>query len=67
VSSLLVPAFNAGISGSISRWRMTPLALVLSGVMFVIMDFDRPVSGFIRVSQASLQSAIAEMEADLGQ
>lgn len=44
---------------------MTTLVLVLAGVMRVIQDFDRPLSGFIRVSHDTLHSVIAEMEADL--
>lgn len=65
--SLAVAGFNAGISGRMSRWRMTALALVLAWVMLVILDFDRPSSGFIRVSQESIHTVIAEMEADVAQ
>jgi hypothetical protein len=66
-SSLSVAGFNAGISGRMSRWRMTTLALVLMGVMIVIHDFDHPAGGFIRVSQDSLNHVINGMEADLAQ
>ena len=66
-TSLAVAGFNAGISGRMSRWRMTAVALVLAWVMLVILDFDRPSSGFIRVSQESIHAVIAEMEADLAQ
>lgn len=65
-ATLLVAGFNSGVSGRISRWRISALALVLTGVMLVIVDFDRPVSGFVRVSQDSIHSTIADMEADLG-
>ena len=44
-ATLLVAGFNSGVSGRISRWRISALALVLTGVMLVIVDFDRPVSG----------------------
>jgi hypothetical protein len=66
-ASLAVAGFNAGISGRMSRWRMTALALVLAGVMLLIIDFDRPISGFIHVDHDSIHSVIAEMEADLAQ
>jgi len=64
-TSLAVAGFNAGVSGRMSRWRMTMLALVLAGVVTVIQDFDRPLAGLIHVSQDSIYSAIAEMEAGL--
>jgi hypothetical protein len=64
-SALAVAGFNAGIEGRINRWRLSIFALVLSSVMLVIQDFDRPISGFIIVSHDSTHSVIAEMEADL--
>jgi hypothetical protein len=66
-ATLSVAGFNAGISGRMSRWRMTTLALVLMGVMLVIHDFDHPAGGFIRISQDSLTHVINGMEADLAQ
>ncbi len=64
-ATLAVAGFNAGISGRISRWRTTALAMVMTGVMLLILDFDRPVDGHIRVTQRSMIAAVAEMEADL--
>ena len=64
-SALAVAGFNAGIKGRINRWRLSIFALVLSSVMLVIQDFDRPISGFIIVSHDSTNSVVAEMEADL--
>ena len=66
-ASLGVAGYNAGIQGRMSRWRMTAFALVLSGLMIVILDFDRPNDGLVTVSQYSINSVIAHMEADLGQ
>lgn len=66
-ASLSVAGFNAGISGRMSRWRMTTLALVLAGVMLVILDFDEPLDGFIRVNDSVMYSIIKEMEADFAQ
>ena len=64
-SCLIVTGFNAGISGKMSRWRMTILALVMAGVLLVIVDFDRPGDGLIQLNQTSLYNVIADMEADL--
>ena len=66
-ASLSVAGFNAGIQGRMSRWRMTALTLVLTGLMLIILDFDRPLDGMVIVNQHSLNSVIAEMEADLRQ
>jgi hypothetical protein len=64
-ATISVTGFNAGLSGKISRWRTATLALVMVGVMLMIHDYDRPTDGFIRVSQYSLNTVIAEMEAYL--
>ena len=64
-SAVAVAGFNAGLSGRMSRWRMIIFALVLAGVVLVILDFDRPLSGFIQVSHGSIQSVMADMEAEL--
>jgi hypothetical protein len=66
-ASLSVAGFNAGIQGRMSRWRMTALTLVLTGLILIILDFDRPLDGTVIVNQHSLNSIIAEMEADLKQ
>ena len=64
-SSLSVAGFNAGIQGRMSRWRMTALTLVVTGLMTAIIDFDRPLDGMVIVDQQMLNSVIAEMEVDL--
>ena len=64
-ATIAVTGFNAGLSGKISRWRTATLALVIVGVMLMILDYDRPRDGFIRVSQYSLNAVIAEMEENL--
>ncbi|EIC20837.1 bestrophin-like domain [Thiorhodovibrio frisius] len=66
-ASLAIGGFNAGISGRISRSRMTALALVLSGVMLLLVDIDHPVSGFIQVDQEVIQTLIDQIQQDLGQ
>ena len=64
-ASLAIAGFNSGLSGRFSRWRMTVLALVLALVIFIIIDFDYPQQGFIRINQVPIQSTIADMEANL--
>jgi hypothetical protein len=65
-ASLAVAGFNAGLSGRISRGRMTTFATVLATVMLVIMDFDRPTDGLIQIGQESIYQVIEVMEKDLG-
>lgn len=64
-TTIAVTGFNAGLSGKISRWRTTALALTIIGVMLMIIDFDRPRDGFIQVSNYSLNAIVAEMEATM--
>ena len=61
-ATVAVAGFNTGISGRMSRWRTTILVLVLAGIMLVILDFDRPNTGFIDVNEDAILSVIAEME-----
>lgn len=67
VSTLLVAGFHAGVSGRVSRWRMYLFALVLTGVIELIVDFDRPSEGLVRVAHNSISMVIIDMEADLKQ
>ena len=46
---------------------MTALTLVLTGLMLIILDFDRPGYGLVIVDEFSIDIVIADMEADLGQ
>ena len=43
---------------------MTALTLVLTGLMTVIIDFDRSLDGMVRVDQQILETLIQEMEAE---
>jgi hypothetical protein len=65
-ASISVAGFNAGLGGFISRWRMSALTFVLAAVMLIIIDFDRPQHGLIRVTQEPLRAAVADMEDSLG-
>lgn len=63
--ALGVAAHNAGVSGQISRSRMATFAVVLSALIAVIIDFDQPQRGAIRISQAPLEMALKSMADDL--
>ena len=64
-ASLAVAGYNAGIQGRMSRWRMSAFVFVLTFLMVVVLDFDRPNDGFVTVSNLSIDSVIKDMEADL--
>lgn len=66
-AALGIAGFNAGVRGRLSRWRLTIFGLVLTCVMMVIQDFNRPTSGFIMVEHDTILTIIAEMEADLNE
>ena len=53
-TSLAITGFSAGISGRINRFGLILLIFVLAFVMLIITDFDRPIRGFVQVSQQSL-------------
>jgi len=41
---------------------MSAFAFVLAALILVIIDFDMPKQGFIRISDSSLTTLIADME-----
>ncbi|MEJ2328397.1 MAG: hypothetical protein P8Z33_00875 [Gammaproteobacteria bacterium] len=61
LSAMAVAGFNAGIHGRMSRWRMTAFAIVLTALVFVILDLDRPNDGTIIVDQRLMNILIADM------
>lgn len=64
-ASVTVAGYNAGLSGSLNRWRMTTFTLVLAAVLSIIIDFDVPQRGFISTSQNNMVDLIHEMEVAL--
>jgi hypothetical protein len=62
-ASLGLAGYNSGLTGSFSRWRMTAFALILASLMYIILDFDMMLRGFIQVDQRSLLLLIDEMRA----
>jgi len=66
-TAVAMTGLSAGLSGRMNRWGLTLLILVLAVVMLIITDFDRPIRGFVQVSQQSLVDVIRDMEATLGE
>jgi hypothetical protein len=64
---MAVAGFNAGIHGRMSRWRMTAFAIVLTALVFVTLDLDRPNDGTIIVDQRLMNILIADMNKALHQ
>jgi len=61
-ASLGVAGHNSGLQGHFSRWRLIVLALILASLMYIILDYDIMLRGFIQVNQSSLVSLIEEMQ-----
>jgi hypothetical protein len=60
-ASLSLAAYNLGLRGRFSRWRMTAFALILASLMYIILDYDMMMRGLIQVDQSSIVSLIKEM------
>lgn len=63
-ASLSVAGYSAGRADSLRRWRMSALILVISVIMIVIIDFDRPGSGFVTTNLEGFRQLVSEMERD---
>ncbi len=63
--SLAIAGNNAGLAGRINRWRMYGFVLILSALMIIILDFDRPQAGFIRLNSAPVIAVIKDLETAL--
>lgn len=60
-SSLGVAAYNSALTGNFSRWRLLAFTLILAFLMYIILDYDIMMRGFIQVDQRSLVLLIDEM------
>ena len=60
-TALGIAAYNSRLSGHQLRWRMTGFALILAYLIFVILDFDMMLRGFIQLDLSSLEQLIDEM------
>jgi len=63
--SLGAAAYSSVLRGHFSRWRMTAFALILASLMYIILDYDMMMRGFIQVDQRSLVLLIQEMKSAL--
>jgi hypothetical protein len=63
--AVMIGGYTTGLSGMICRFRMVAFILVLAATIHLIVDFDRSMRGFIRISQQPMISTIADMEARL--
>lgn len=60
--SLAVAGNNAGLAGRINRWRMSSFVIILTALMLLILDFDQPQAGFIRLNNSPIIALVEEME-----
>ena len=65
-ASLYVTAYNTSMSGQRGRWAVTAFAVILSLLMYTIMDFDMIMRGFIRINHESLVRLVQDMGGSLG-
>ncbi len=63
--SVGVAGNNAGLSGQINRWRMFGFVLILVFLMVMILDFDLPQTGFVRLYDLPIHRVVADMESAL--
>jgi len=60
--SLAVAGSNAGLAGRFNRWRMSGFVMILTALMLVILDFDQPQAGLIRLNNSPIIVLVEEME-----
>lgn len=65
-ASLAVAAHNAGLNGSMNRWRMSAFSLILAALILIIIDFDRGQHGLIRISLQPLEVVVNDLETQMG-
>jgi len=63
MASMFFVGNNSGLRGRELTWRTFSIALVLSLAIIVILDFERPHDGFIRIDTGILESTIDELQA----
>jgi hypothetical protein len=64
-TSLAVGAFHSSSNGHEIRWRMGLFACIVASLMYLILDYDMMMRGFIQVDHSSLVELIDEMKAAL--
>jgi len=63
--SLGIAGYNSGIVGSFRRRQMSAFVLVLALLLTLIVDFDRPSDGQVRVPQTVIVDTIKTMESEM--
>lgn len=63
-TSMALAAYKAGLCGETRRWSMGAFAVILAALIFLILDFDIVLRGFVQVDQESLHLLVLEMEAE---
>jgi len=61
-ASLGVAGYNSGLQSYFRRWRLIAFAMILAFLIYIILDFDMMLRGFIQADQNSLVSMIKEMQ-----
>ena len=61
-ASLAVAGFSSGRANALRRVRISALILVIATIMVVIIDFDRPSTGFVRTNVEGYKWMIDDME-----
>jgi hypothetical protein len=62
--AMVMTGFGGGLSGSRGLFFTSTLAVLVTAVIMVILDFDHPRSGLIRVSQQSMIQLRDSLQAD---
>ncbi len=65
-TSLGVGAFHSSVNGHVIRGRMTLFACIVASLMYLILDYDIMMRGFIQVDHSSLVTLIEEMKSSFG-
>ena len=61
-TALGLAAYNSSLSGHPIRWRITAFAFILASLIYLILDYDMMMRGFIQVDHSSLVVLIDEMK-----
>ena len=57
-----VAAYNSSLNGHQARLRTTTFAFILAATMYIILDYDMMMRGFIQIDHSPLVDLIHEME-----
>lgn len=55
MAAMFVAGNSAGSEGHMNRWRTSSMILVLSLLMLLILDMDKPLQGFVKVNDYAMQ------------